>query len=463
MIVLGIAAAAVAAAAAYGVVRERSYRRVVRSLAEQKDTTTELSARLYELSTLSEVGKTVSTSLDLNEVLDVILHSSVDLLRATEGSIMLLEDDQKHLQVVSYLGPRLETVMKGRAVLGQGVSGRVAESREAMLIQGDAVPDREEQGSRHINSAMSVPLVKGEELLGVLNLSETEGKRRFNELDIATLGLFAEHAAIAISNARLFEAEREAVQRLEDLDRQKNEFVATVSHELKTPLTAIIGAAKTVSRKGPSMAPDVHANFLAMIERQGYRLLRLVEDVLTTAHIESGGRRLKRERVDLTQTTEMVIEDMSQAKLSEGREVRLESNPAPVFAWCDQTAMQQILVNLVDNAFKYSPDGSPVDVRLFQLEDEVMIEVSDYGYGIPTEQLEAIFKRFRQVDSSSTRKVGGFGLGLYIVKSLVDAHRGWVDVDSVVDKGTTFRVHLPMRSQTERALIELGSSSTTSA
>ncbi|MEA2487705.1 MAG: two-component system, OmpR family, phosphate regulon sensor histidine kinase PhoR [Actinomycetota bacterium] len=460
MVAAFIAALAFAAVACYALVRERGYHAALRSLEQQEKTTTELSARLYELSTLSEVGKTVATSLDLNEVLDVILHSSVDLLRATEGSIMLLEDDKKHLQVVSYLGPRLETVMKGRATLGTGVSGRVAESRESMLIQGDAVPGREEQGSRHINSAMSVPLVKGDELLGVLNLSETEGMRRFNELDLATLGLFAEHAAIAIGNARLFEAEREAVLRLEDLDRQKNEFVATVSHELKTPLTAIIGAAKTVSRKGPKMDPDVHANFLAMIERQGYRLLRLVEDVLTTAHIESGGRRLKREQVDLTSTAEMVIEDLSEAKVSAGRVVRLESNPKPVRAWCDQIAMQQILVNLIDNAFKYSPEGTPVDVRLFQMDDEVLIEVTDYGFGIPAEQLEAIFKRFRQVDSSSTRKVGGFGLGLYIVKSLIDAHRGWVDVESVVDKGTTFRVHIPMRSGTERALIELGASNT---
>ncbi len=455
MILVAVVSVALVAAVIFGVWRERSYRGALQSLDQQKETTTELSARLYELSTLSEVGKTVATSLDLNEVLDVILHSSVDLLRATEGSIMLLEEDKKHLQVVSYLGPRLEMVMKGRAMLGQGVSGRVAESREPMLIQGDAVPGRQEEGSRHINSAMSVPLVKGDELLGVLNLSETEGKRRFNELDMATLGLFAEHAAIAIGNARLFEAEREAVQRLEDLDRQKNEFVATVSHELKTPLTAIIGAAKTVSRKGPKMDPDVHANFLAMIERQGYRLLQLVEDVLTTAHIESGGRRLRRELIDLTKTAETVIEDMSQAKLSTGRDVRLTSTPAPVQAWCDQTAIQQILVNLIDNAFKYSPEGTPVDVRLSQLEDEVTIEVSDHGFGIPSEQLEAIFKRFRQVDSSSTRKVGGFGLGLYIVKSLIDAHRGWVDVESVVDEGTTFRVHLPMRSQTERALIEL--------
>jgi signal transduction histidine kinase len=182
--------------------------------------------------------------------------------------------------------------------------------------------------------------------------------------------------------------------------------------------------------------------------------------VLTTAHIESGGRRLKREQVDLTSTAEMVIEDLSEAKVSAGRVVRLESNPKPVRAWCDQIAMQQILVNLIDNAFKYSPEGTPVDVRLFQMDDEVLIEVTDYGFGIPAEQLEAIFKRFRQVDSSSTRKVGGFGLGLYIVKSLIDAHRGWVDVESVVDKGTTFRVHIPMRSGTERALIELGASNT---
>src|SRR5688572_27581808 len=165
-----------------------------------------------------------------------------------------------------------------------------------MLIQGDRV-DGSLRGDAHpergIRSLMCVPLMRRDELLGVLNLNETEGKRRFSDHDLEALGLFAEHAAIAIGNASLFERERETVARLEELDRLKSDFVATVSHELKTPLTAIIGSATTLSRRGPRMNEEQRGSFIEMIERQGQRLLRLVEDILTSAQIESGMPRLR--------------------------------------------------------------------------------------------------------------------------------------------------------------------------
>lgn len=455
-IVVVLIAGFVLALLLYVIDNESRLRKLSELLVEERVLSSALSNRLSEISALSEVGKAINTTLDLTDVLNLILSSSLELLGGTEGSIMLLEDDHQHLQVVSYHGPHLETVMQGRAKVGHGIAGTVAARRVPMLIQGDEVVT-ELRGHTHpqrgIRSAMSVPLVRNEELLGVLNLSETIGNRSFTDQDLEALGLFAEHAAIAIGNARLFEKERETVSRLEELDQLKSDFVATVSHELKTPLTAIIGAAKTVMRKGPQMAPEQHASFLEMIERQGYRLLRLVEDILTTSQIESGAPRLKRELIDLRRLAVDVKTDLHAAKVGTEREIVIVADPETPRTWGDVRCLQHILMNLVENALKYSSETSKVIIRVIETPEEARLEVIDEGQGISERKLQEIFDRFRQLDASSTRRVGGFGLGLFIVKNLVSAHGGEIEVRSEVGKGSTFVVHLPKRESDRGSLL----------
>jgi signal transduction histidine kinase len=432
----------------YVIDKESRLRGVAHMLIEERVLSTALSNRLSEISALSEVGKAINTTLDLSDVLHLILSSALELLGGTEGSIMLVEEDGEHLQVVSYHGPKVETVMKGRAAVGSGIAGTVAQKREPMLIQGNRI-DKEVADRGHpergISSAMSVPLVRNDELLGVLNLNETTGHRVFGEQDLNALGLFAEHAAIAIGNASIYEKERETVARLEELDQLKSDFVASVSHELKTPLTAIIGAAKTVSRKGKDMDPEHHAQFMEMIERQGGRLLRLVEDVLTTSQIESG-RPMKRVLMDLRAAAQEVIDELRQTNVGKDRDIRLLAEPDKPQIWGDVIALQQVMTNLIENALKYSGEQSRVIVTVKETAEEGLLEVADDGVGISEEGLQVIFDRFHQVDSSSTRKVGGFGLGLFIVKQLVDAHGGEISVTSEEGVGTAFIVRLPKRS-----------------
>jgi signal transduction histidine kinase len=193
------------------------------------------------------------------------------------------------------------------------------------------------------------------------------------------------------------------------------------------------------------MDPEHHAQFMEMIERQGSRLLRLVEDVLTTSQIESG-RPMKRVLVDLRAAAQEVIDELGQTKIGAGREIRLDSEPEKPQVWGDLIALQQILTNLIENALKYSDESSKVSVTVRETPDEGVLEVADQGSGISDEGLRVIFERFQQVDSSSTRKVGGFGLGLFIVKNLVDAHGGHIAVESGVGDGTVFKVHLPKRA-----------------
>lgn len=429
----------------YLIENERRLRALSSLLIEERVLSAALSNRLSEVTTLVEVGKAMNSTLELSDVLDLILSSALEMLEGTEGSIMLLEDDGEHLKLVSYKGPVDATVVTGRGKVGVGIAGTVAADRTPMLIQGDRI-GRGLQGhpERGISSAMCVPLVRNGELLGVLNLNKTHGAREFSDGDLHTLGLFAEHAAIAVGNARIFESNRQTIQRLEELDQLKSDFVATISHELKTPLTAIIGSAKRISRKGRDMDPDQRAELVEMIERQGNRLLRLVQDVLTTSQIESG-RVMKRVLVDLRAAAEEVVQELREAKVGTDRQIDLTIEPEEPHIWGDTIALQQVMANLIENALKYSESG-PVHVIVRETHDEGFIQVSDHGAGISEVQLRDIFERFHQVDSSSTRKVGGFGLGLFIVKQLVDGHGGTIDVESTLGVGTTFTVHLPKRS-----------------
>lgn len=237
-------------------------------------------------------------------------------------------------------------------------------------------------------------------------------------------------------------AERDArIAELEELDKEKNDFVATVSHELRTPITAMIGAAKTLKRGGDQMSPEERESFLHMIERQGERLLRLTRGVLAGAQLESGAAPA-RERVDVAALAREVAEELLEAR-SRSHDVEVTAEPEGTSTWGDPTALRQILTNLVENALKYSPEGSKVRVGVFDLSSETLLEVSDEGPGIDAASLGTIFERFKQMESSRS---GGFGLGLYIVKNLVEQHRGTVEVTSEAGAGTTFKVRLPKRS-----------------
>ena len=239
-------------------------------------------------------------------------------------------------------------------------------------------------------------------------------------------------------------AERDAtIARLEELDRLKNDFVATVSHELRTPITSMIGAAKTLLRGGEQMTQEERTSFLHMLERQGDRLLRLTQGVLAGAQIEAGAEPPRRERIDLASLVREVAADLLEGR-GGSHEVKVTTEPDEPVAWGNPTAIRQIMSNLVENALKYSPKGSKVRVGVFDLSSETLLEVSDNGPGIEAAEIGTIFERFKQMESSS--RSGGFGLGLYIVKALVEQHRGTIEVESEPGAGTTFRVRLPQRS-----------------
>lgn len=428
----------------YVVDKELAIRRLSKALLDEKVMTTALSNRLKELSALADAGKAINSILELDDVLGIILSAALGLLGGTEGSIMLADDDGAYLDLYCYRGSTDRYEEDARVAFGRGIAGRVAETRQPLVISG--LPEKDEYPGwvapkTPIHSAMCVPLVSRGQVLGVLNVNDTEGGRDFTDYDVRTLKLFADHASIAISNARMYEKEKEHVTRLVEVDRLKSEFVATVSHELRTPLTSILGAAATLKRN-KKLDDESRTEFLNMIERQGTRLVRLIEDVLFASKIEAGESPLQIEQIDTGSIIREVV--LGLQTRAGGDRVSHSLPKEALFAYGDPNAVQQVLFNLVENALKYGGNG-PVTVSGADTGSFIEVSVADEGPGIAPEDQEFIFDRFRQVDGSIKRKSVGVGLGLYIVRNLVEGQRGKIRVDSELGQGAKFTFTLPTK------------------
>jgi two-component system sensor histidine kinase KdpD len=420
--------------------KEIALRRISKSLLEERVVAEALRLRLSELSHFTEVAKAMNATLDLEDVFEKILDAALELLGGDEASVMLLDDVQQGLRVVASRGTALESAKGTVLPLDEGLPSMAATKRSAVLLGPD------DPSSEGVHSAMSIPLVRRDELLGVLNVIEASGGKTYDMSDLGVLDLFAEYAAIALTNARIVAKERDTISKLEELDSLKNDFVATVSHELRSPLTSIIGSAQTLTRTGDRLRPEDRQEFLVAIDRQGKRLQRLIEDILTSSKMEAGTFQLHREEVDLKRLGQDLIQDLVSSPFVGDRKIELIAPDGQALMWGDPHALQQILGNLIENACKYSSKSSPVYVRVQTSPTQANIEVRDEGYGIPPADIPYIFDRFHRVEGSTTHSVQGAGIGLSIVKNLVEVSGGKITVESEVDKGTTFSVRLPQRS-----------------
>lgn len=241
--------------------------------------------------------------------------------------------------------------------------------------------------------------------------------------------------------SELLENEQRTVAELRELNRLKGNFVAVASHELRSPLTSIIGYLKTLQRPEFQVDERMREEFLLATERQADRLLQLVQNLLATSQLEDRKLRVSVTPVSFPELAETVLDGLGRGR----SRVTVRLPPDLPLVVTDRQHLAQILANLLDNALKYSPDGSRCELGARHEGDSLVFWVSDHGIGIPQQELRRIFDRFYQVDSSSTRRFGGVGLGLSLVKDLVARLGGTVSVTSEQNKGSRFEVTLPLR------------------
>ncbi|HTW17716.1 MAG TPA: ATP-binding protein [Nocardioides sp.] len=227
-----------------------------------------------------------------------------------------------------------------------------------------------------------------------------------------------------------------------EADRMRDELIATVSHELRTPLTSIIGYTELLADLGPDELGPTARSLVAVIERNAAREMRLIDDLLTMAFLDGDRMDVAREPTDLVELARRVVTDQRTAAVEAGLALVLdveEVRPVPG----DFHRLVQVLENLLTNAFKFTPSGGEVRVRVREEEGNVVLEVADTGVGLREEETRQIFERLYRTPSAVAAHAQGAGLGLSIVRKIVDAHAGEIQVESVLGVGTTFRVVLP--------------------
>jgi len=295
-----------------------------------------------------------------------------------------------------------------------------------------------------VRALLAVPLLREEQVVGALMIRRrTPGA--FGKSIIDLMQSFASQSALAIQNARLFQEIEDKSRQLESASQHKSQFLANMSHELRTPLAAILGYAELMQEGFYGTPSEKSLDALTRIRSNGKHLLGLINTVLDIAKIESGQFTLNMGEY----AVESVVETVRSAteSLAQNKKLALKTDVAKSlpFGLGDEQRLTQVLLNLVGNAIKFT-DAGEVRVSAQAVNGNFNVSVADTGPGIPADQLTRIFEQFHQVDSSNTKAKGGTGLGLAISKQIVEMHGGRIWVESILGKGSTFHMELPIRA-----------------
>jgi two-component system, NtrC family, sensor kinase len=429
----------------------------VRLFNELRARTGELTRSVAQLTALGEVGRAVSSTLDLDTVLDTIV-TRANQLAGTDGCSIFEYDEAAEafrLRASRFADPQeaaiLDPIARATPIpKGQGLAGRAALRREPVHIPDIAVagaydsPVRAPLLQAGYRALLGVPLLHEERVIGVLAVSrKTPGDFAPEVVDV--LKTFATQSVLAIHNAHLFR-ELEAKSRLlEAASRHKSEFLANMSHELRTPLNAILGFSEVLAERMFGEVNEKQAEYLQDILSSGRHLLSLINDILDLSKVEAGRLELELGRFHLPTALDNALTLVRERATRHGITLTQAVDPGVADIVADERKVKQILLNLLSNAVKFTPEGGRVGLTATAADGGITIAVRDTGIGIAPEDQAAIFEEFRQVGREDARKQEGTGLGLTLAKKFVELHGGRIWVESQVGQGSTFSFTLPVR------------------
>ena len=443
--------------------RVAGFQAVLREITERVQAEKQVRRRNRELAALYEILQTITSSLDRQEILDLITHHATLLLNASATTLLLYDATRQDIWFAAGCGEDSEKLLGQRLALGQGIAGWVVEHGEPALVV-DAARDQrwfggfDETLTFTTRSVVCVPMqTKGKTVGAIEVVNKHDGP--FHQEDLDLLSALAAPAATAIENAWLFAQEEQraselsrALEQQRELSRLKNEFMQSVSHELRTPLAITLGYAEMLANGELGQLQPEQKDPVNIIARRTRMLADLVSDV--TSLLDDERRVPGRELVDVGKLVYTQLADFGKAAQDAGLCLTVDVEPNLPLVLGNTTRLRRVVDNLLDNAFKFTAplashidasaeSGARIDVRVSREGDGLALEVVDTGIGIGAEHQERIFERFFQVDGSSTRRFGGSGLGLALVREIVEAHGGHVSVASAVGVGSTFTVWLP--------------------
>jgi signal transduction histidine kinase/putative methionine-R-sulfoxide reductase with GAF domain len=419
---------------------------------EVQERTRELGQALEYQTAISDVLGVIGRSkFDLQPVLAAIVTTACRLCDAQDASIALRQGEW--LEFAAGHGsawlhnkrlPITPDLIAGRAVLQR----KLIHVHDFAIAEEDFARSRERVISRDHRTALAVPLLREEQAIGCLLLRRIEASP-FSEKQIALLETFADQAVISIENVRLFEEIARKSRELEIASQHKSQFVANMSHELRTPLAAILGYAELMQEGYYEPQGPKSLAALGRIRSNGKHLLGLINTILDIAKIESGQFSLNLGEYALENVVETVRAATEALAATKMLGLRAEVAKSLPIGLGDEQRLTQVLLNLVGNAIKFTDSGE-VCVIATLVDGHFNVSVTDTGPGIPIEEQKRIFEQFHQVDSTNTKAKGGTGLGLAIAKQIVEMHGGHIWVESIVGKGSTFQLELPVRAENRK-------------
>jgi signal transduction histidine kinase len=410
---------------------------------EAEELRDELGRRADILDATSRCARALSSSLELDQAFAAFIRELRGLLPFERTAILLVEDG--HLRVFATAGAAADSVYPSGTVVP--IAGSVmSQLHSGQVIYREDMTERrydeeEDFVALGLHCRVLAPLLAGPETIGAISVVRRE-PRAFSQGEIELLSLLGRLVGSAVQNIRAYEVERTTAEELRRLSALRADFVSLVSHELRSPMASVIGSARTLQLRWRELNPEQRESFLALIAHETARLADLITDVLDTSRIEAGTFSYSFDDVDLAP----LLRDSASAAERGQDEVPVRAvvhGPLPPVRG-DRERLRQVLVNLIDNAVKYSPPGEEVRVDAQSANGRVVVDVSDSGPGIPPEHQSIIFEKFGRVKGGPAKP--GTGLGLFIARSIAEAHGGSLVVRSGSEQGATFTLSLPVSS-----------------
>jgi PAS domain S-box-containing protein len=424
-----------------------------RDITERRRLEEQMQAQAERAQILADAGAFFSSNIDPGWVTQAIAERVAEVL-GDWSAVILRSGDSKELSVASIyhrdmasLGLAWSYIYRQPLVVGEGLIGQVVSSGYPSLMSNvRPTLDATNPGTYHpspvkLASLLILPLRTRREMIGALIIAANDPDRAMTDDKLPLAEVLAERAALAIENAKLYTEQVEARRKVEDLSRLKDEFLSIASHELRTPVTSIKGytqLAKMLIKEGDLGTSE---EYLDIALDQIDRMSRLILELLDVSRIETGRLEIRREPIPWGHFVREVVHRHHTAVSERRFHVAVPHQDKVVTG--DRDRLEQVLGNLLENAVKYSPDGSDITVTVDDRGDSFVTAVCDRGIGIPADELGQVFERFHRGRQVSSTNYGGLGLGLYITKQIIERHGGVIWVESREGQGTTFYFSLP--------------------
>jgi K+-sensing histidine kinase KdpD len=391
------------------------------------------------LQTLYQVTTAVSSTLDLDEVLNRIAREATEAMQVKACTIRLLDESGQVVEIIASHGLSTQFLTKGpididRSVITfQTLSGQMAIVSD--ISQDDRLQYAAEVQAEGINSLLCVPLQIRGKSEGVICVYSSS-LDRFSRSDADFLSALGNAGATAIENARAYQA-------LEAADKARSDFVRMVTHELRSPLSAVQSMLRLLEQDYVGPLVPKQRDLIERSQRRISFLLAMVGDLLELAAGKMEALTAKRKEVNLRDIVVKVVELMKSSAEEKGLSYEVEIPEEPLSLIGIEDGLERVIINLVSNAVKYTPPDGSVAIKAWRESDQIKLEVSDTGIGIPTEAVSRIFTEFYRAKNAKAMDVEGTGLGLVIAKDVVEQHGGQISVQSTVGEGSKFRITLP--------------------